>query len=302
MPKKQYIWIDGKMAESRHSNVHVLTHSLQYGSGIFEGIRAYQTSAGPAIFRLKDHAKRFLNSAKIAGMNLGLAQADIEEAVKSVVRKNGIASGYIRPFAFYNDSRIGLSTLGKKVSVAVAAIEFGSYFDNKDKGVRCKVSSWHRPNSMILPVEAKLSGNYANSILASLEAKLAGFDEAIMLSSNGYVAEGPGENIFLVRDGALVTPSKDSDILLGITRDSILKIAKQKGLPVEERPVHREELYSCDEAFFTGTAAEITPIVSIDSRQIGSGRPGAMTKALWDAFSAIVHGNDPLYKGWLEYL
>ncbi len=302
MAAKQYVWMDGKFVEYDKANVHVLTHSLQYGSGIFEGIRAYSTEKGPAIFRLSDHARRFLNSARIVGMDLGTGQAEIEEAIKSVVRKNGLKSCYIRPFAFYNDHGIGLSVIGKKVSIAIAAIDFGNYFENKDSGVRCKVATWQRINSYVLPPEAKLSGNYANSILASLEAKLSGSDEAILLSPDGYVAEGPGENIFLVENGKLLTPSKDSDILLGITRDSLLRIAKGMGIPTEERMVHRDELYTCDESFFSGTAAELTPIISIDSRKVGAGRPGPVTKRLSVKLTEIVHGKDRAYADWLTYI
>lgn len=302
MANKQYVWMDNKFVDFRKANVHLLTHSLQYGSGVFEGIRAYSTDKGPAIFRLGEHSRRFMRSAKIVGMDLGMGQRRIEEAIISIVKKNRLQSCYIRPFAFYNDNRIGLSVLGKKVSVAIAALEFGNYFTDKDKGIRCKISSWQRMNSYVLPPEAKLSGNYANSILASLEAKLSGSDEAILLSPDGYVAEGPGENIFLVEDGRVLTPSKDSDILLGITRDSMLKIAESMGLETEERMIHREELYTCDEAFFTGTAAEITPIVSVDSRKIGNGKQGPITKMLADKFSGIVHGRESEYAQWLTYV
>ncbi len=302
MPDKQYVWMDGEFVDFSKANVHVLTHSLQYGSGIFEGIRAYETGKGAAIFRLKEHAKRFVNSARIVGMDLGISQKDLEEAILSTVRKNGLMGCYIRPFAFYNDANIGLSTIGKRVSVAVVAVPFGNYFANKEKGISCKVSSWQRINSSVLPPEAKASGNYSNSILASVEAKRAGFDEAILLSQSGYVAEGPGENIFLVEDGKLVTPSKEADILIGITRDSVIKISESMGLEVEERMVHREELYACDEAFFTGTAAELTPITSIDLRKVGNGKPGPLTKMLSDKISMVVQGKDREYAQWLTYV
>ncbi len=302
MASKQYVWFDGKFVDFEKANVHILTHSLQYGSGIFEGIRAYSTEKGPAIFRLREHAKRFLNSSKIVGLDLQMQQKEIEEAIKEAVKKNKLESCYIRPFAFYNDQGIGLNVVGKKVSVAIAALAFGNYFEGKDAGIKCKVASWQRINSYVLPPQAKLSGNYANSILASLEAKLAGADEAILLSPGGYVAEGPGENIFLVNDGKIITPSKDSDILLGITRNSIIKVAESMGFEVEERLVHKEELYTCDEAFFTGTAAELTPITSIDSRKIGNGKPGPITKVLGDKFSGVVHGKEREYMQWLTFL
>ncbi len=298
----QYVWFDGKFVPFEKANVHVLTHSLQYGSGIFEGIRAYKTAKGPAIFRLDDHVKRFFNTAKIYGMQLPMKREDLKKAIISPVEKNSLNECYIRPFGFYNDQHIGLSPLGKKVSVVVAAIAFGNYFENKDKGISCRVSSWHRINSEILPPEAKGSGNYLNSILASTEAKREGADEAIMLSVDGYVAEGPGENLFLVRNGKLVTPDESADILLGITRDSIIKIAEAKGLEVEERGVHREELYTSDEAFFAGTAAEITPITRVDSRRIGKGKIGPITKLLLDSYDEAVTGQNDDFSYWLTYV
>ena len=213
-----------------------------------------------------------------------------------------MSTAYIRPFAFYDDSRIGLDVTGKKISVALIAVPFGNYFAGKDKGITCKVSSWQRFNSAILPPEAKACGNYLNSILASLEAKNAGVDEAIFLYTNGYVAEGPGENIFLVNNGKLITPSRDAPILLGITRDSIIKIAENTGITVEERNVHREELYTSNEVFFTGTAVEIAPIKKVDSREVGNGKPGPITKTLVEKYYSIVSGNDPEFSSWLTYL
>ncbi len=302
MQPSKYVWFDGKFTAFEDANVHVLTHSLQYGSGIFEGIRTYKTDRGPAIFRLDDHVKRFFRTAEIYSMPLPINQKTLSNAIAGTVKKNRLDSCYIRPFGFYNDQHIGLSPLGKRVSVVVAALPFGSYFANKDKGVKCKVSSWQRINSLIMPPEAKGSGNYLNSILASMEAKEGGADEAILLSHDGYVAEGPGENIFLVQNGRLVTPSKTADILLGITRDSLIKIAEAKGLTVEEREVHREELYTSDEVFFAGTAAELTPITSIDSRKIGAGKPGPITKVLSEAYDEVVTGQNEDFSDWLTYL
>jgi branched-chain amino acid aminotransferase len=298
MPQ-QYIWIDGGFKKFNEVKVHILTHSLQYGSGMFEGIRAYQTQNGTAIFRLKDHVKRFFNTAKIFAMNSSFKPEEIEEAIISIIRKNKLKSAYIRPFAFYNDTRIGLDVTGKKVSVAIAAIPFGNYFENKERGIRCKISSWQRINSLILPPEAKISGNYANSIIASLEAKKSGADEAILTSIDGYVAEGPGENIFIVANNHLITPSREADILMGITRDSVIKIAENMGIEVEERNVHKEELYTCDEAFFTGTAAELTPIVQVDGRVVGKGKPGPITKMLEDKYYAVVNGKNKEFEDWL---
>lgn len=299
MASEQYVWFDGKFVKSKDAKVHILTHSLQYGSGVFEGIRVYDTKDGSAVFRLKDHLKRLLNSAKIYNMKLDYNMEELHKAITDLVKKNGLKSCYIRPIAFYNDTSIGLGVKGKKVSIAIAAVPFGNYFKDKDKGIRCKVSSWYRIDSGILPTQAKASGNYINSIIASMEAKNSGADEAIMLFSNGYVAEGPGENIFLVKDSMLVTPSKESDILVGITRDSVIKIAEDIGVQVEERFVHREELYTADELFFTGTAAEITPILSVDNREIGFGKIGPITKVISDAFSKAVNGEKKEFNGWL---
>jgi branched-chain amino acid aminotransferase len=302
MEKKRYVWFDGKFVAYEDAKVPILTHSLQYGSGVFEGIRAYKTKKGTAVFRLDDHVKRFFNSAKIYGMDLVIKPAQLRQAIIDTVKKNSLEECYIRPFGFYNSDQLGVNPLGRKVSVAIAAIAFGNYFENKEKGIKCKVSSWQRINSTILPPEAKGSGNYLNSILASLEAKRDGADEAILLSLDGYVAEGPGENIFFVQDGTLITPTKAADILLGITRNSIIKIAEAKGLEVEERDMHREEMYTSDEAFFSGTAAEITPITEIDSKKLGNGKIGPITKMLLDAYGSAVHGENEDFEDWLTYI
>ena len=302
MDGSKYVWLDGRIIKSEEATVPILTHSLQYGSGIFEGIRSYKAERGGAVFRLDDHVKRFFNSAKIYSINLGIEREELRSAIIETVKKNGLEECYIRPFAFYNDQNIGLGVAGKKVSVAVMAIPFGHYFANKEKGIKCKVSSFHRINSLILPPQAKASGNYINSILASMEAKKSGADEAILLSSNGSVAEGPGENLFIVKDDLLITPSASSDILMGITRDSIIKIAKDESIEVEEREVHREELLTCDEAFFTGTAAEITPIVSIDSEILGDGKMGNLTSKIGKLYSEITLGKKKKYANWLTYL
>jgi branched-chain amino acid aminotransferase len=299
----RYAWLDGKRIREKDACAPIITHSMQYGSGVFEGIRAYKTPKGTAVFRLPDHVKRFFRSAKIYGIDLGYSEDELLEAVCGLVKANKLDSCYIRPFAFYNDQRIGLSTSGKRISVFIAAVPFGAYFGGgKESGIKCKVSSWNRINSSILPPQAKGSGNYLNSIIASAEAKRAGADEAILLSTNGYVAEGPGENIVLVRGPNLVTPSKESDILLGITRDSVIRIAESAGLGVVERNVHREELYTCDELFFTGTAAELTPILSVDSVRVGNGKPGPMTKMLAGRYSNIAAGLDGEFEHWLTYI
>ncbi len=302
-PDNLYFWLDNKMIRRKYATVPILTHSMQYGSGIFEGIRAYKTSEGTAIFRLDDHVKRFFKSAKVYAMDLKYTQSDIYDAIIRVVKQNKFDSCYIRPFAFYNDDNIGISTAGKRISVFVAAVPFGAYFGKgREQGIKCKISSWQRINSLILPPEAKASGNYINSIIANLEAVYSGADEAILTSFDGYIAEGPGENIFIVDEGRLVTPSREADILMGITRDSIIKIAEYLGIQVVERNIHKEELYTCDEAFFAGTAAEITPIVSIDSRRTGNGKPGPVTKLLADEYSKAVNGNNKEFEQWLTFV
>jgi branched-chain amino acid aminotransferase len=285
------------------AQVQILTHSMQYASGVFDGIRAYKTSRGPAIFRLGDHMARLLNSAKIYDIPMQYTSAELSAAALALVKRNALDSCYIRPFVFYNDHEIGLSPVGKKVSVFIAAVPFGAYFAaGKEKGISCRISTWRRINSSIMPPEAKASGNYANSILANVEAKKAGADEAIMLSIDGSVAEGSGENIFMVQNGKVVTPSRDSDILPGITRDSILKIAQNMGLETDERKVHGEELYTSDELFFTGTASEVTPIIKVDSKKIGSGKPGPITKTLAAKYSEVVSGANSEFGSWLSYV
>ncbi len=297
---QNYIWFDGKFVEAENAKVSVLVHSLQYGSGVFEGIRAYKANKGTAVFRLDDHVKRFFKSAKIYSMPIKFTKEEISKAIIETVRKNSCEECYIRPFAFYTSTSLGVGNAGE-TSVIIATVDMGKYF-KKEGGIRCKISSWRRINSSILPPEAKGSGNYLNSLLASIEAKRAGADEAILLTFDSYVAEGPGENIFLVEDNKLVTPGKESDILLGITRDSIIKIAESIGIEVEERQVHREELLTCNEAFFAGTAAEITPIVEIDGTKVGDGKIGPITKTLMQAFNDVIRGNSEEFQEWLTYV
>ncbi|MGC8671941.1 MAG: branched-chain amino acid transaminase [Thermoplasmata archaeon] len=295
------VWLDGKIIDYKDAKVPILTHSLQYGSGIFEGIRAYDTVNGPAIFRLDDHINRFFRSAKIYYMNLKFASEEIKNAIISVVKANDLKSCYIRPFAFYNDDSIGLSPFNKKISVFIAAVPFKEYLTELN-GVRCKISSWKRISSNILPVKAKASGNYLNSIIAHLEARYSGYDEAIMLAENANIAEGPGENIFIVKNGKVISPGTNSDILEGITRDTVLKISKDLGYEVLERDMHKEELYISDEVFFSGTAAEITPIVEIDGIKIGDGKPGNITLSIKERYMDIVHGKLKAYYNWLTFI
>lgn len=296
------VWLDGEIIDYRMAKVSLLTHSLQYGSGIFEGIRAYETASGPGVFRLNDHVKRFFGSAKIYSMNLGFSPAEIMEAIIAIIKINKLKAAYIRPFAFYNNDAIGLNVFNKKISVFIAAVPFGKYLTVADSGVKCKVSSWHRINSDILPVQAKSSGNYINSIIASIDAKNSGFDEAILLSDHGYVAEGPGENIFIVKDGSLLTPGSNADILMGITRDTVMQLARYLNIPVIARDIHREELYTADEAFFSGTAAEITPIINIDNIKIGTGKAGNITEQIIHTYSDLVHGKLDKFKEWIKII
>lgn len=297
------VWFDGKTMGFDEATVPVTVHSLQYGSGIFEGIRAYKTDKGPAVFKLKEHTRRFFDTAKIYGMNLGYTPEEINEAIKNTIKINKLDSCYIRPFAFYNDVRVGLSTENKKVSVYIAAFPMGSYFgEAQERGARCKTSSWRRINSDILPVRAKASGNYLNSILTNREVRNAGFDEAILLSGNGYLAEGPGENLFVIRDGKLFTPGTEADILGGITRDTIIRIAEDKGLEVVQREIHREEIYVADEAFFCGTAAEVTFISSVDGIDVGDGKKGPITQDIAKTYSDTVSGKVSKYQNWLTYV
>ncbi len=291
------------MVSYKDARVPILTHSLQYGSGIFEGLRAYETKDGTAIFRLDEHVKRLLRSLKIYSMKISYTDKQLMKAIVEVVKKNSLKSCYIRPFVFYDSDKIGMNPSRSKVSVFIAAVPFGAYFGKgKEHGIRCKISSWRRINSGILPVEAKASGNYINSIIAGNEARASHFDEAILLSASGYVAEGSGENIFLVKYGHLITPDASADILMGVTRESIIELAENIGLIVEQREVHKEELYSADEVFFCGTAAEITPVVNIDGIHIGNGKPGPITKLLQQKYEQVAFGENKEFEGWLTYV
>ena len=299
MSDEKIVWLNGEFVNESAAKVPILTHSLQYGSGVFEGIRCYKTPGGPAIFRLHDHIVRLFDSAKMYGMPLKFNINEVEEAACNTVTKNRFESAYIRPFVFYASIGIGYNVKGKSTSVAIAALELGNLFGSKHKGLNCKITTWNRINSSILPAGAKASGNYLNSILASQEAVNSGYDEAILITDQGHIAEGPGENIFAVKDRVLITPPKSTGILLGITRDTIIKIAESTGLGVEERDIRREELYTSDEVFFSGTAAEITPILSVDSREIGNAMPGPITTLLSNRYSKIVSGKDKEFAEWL---
>jgi branched-chain amino acid aminotransferase len=294
------IWFDGKMVDWRDAKIHVLTHTMHYGMGVFEGVRAYDAVGGTAIFRLAEHTRRFFNSAKIFQMALPFDEATLAQAQKDVVRENKLASCYIRPIAWIGSAKLGVSARGNTVHVAIAAWPWGAYLgeDGLSRGIRVKVSSYTRHHVNVSMVRAKASGYYVNSILANAEVTAHGYDEALLLDTEGYVSEGAGENVFIVRNGVIYTPDVAS-CLDGITRDAVLTIARDLGIEVREKRITRDEVYCADEAFFTGTAAEITPIREVDDRTIGSGRRGPITEQLQNVFFDIVGGRAQRYANWL---
>ncbi|CBW75941.1 Branched-chain amino acid aminotransferase (EC 2.6.1.42) [Mycetohabitans rhizoxinica HKI 454] len=294
------IWMDGKLIDWRDAKIHVLTHTLHYGMGVFEGVRAYQTSAGPAIFRLKEHTRRLFNSAKIFQMDVPFDQETIIAAQRDVVRENQLQSCYLRPIIWVGSEKLGVSAKGNTIHVAIAAWPWGAYLGDEglSNGIRVKTSSFTRHHVNVSMVRAKASGWYVNSILANQEAAADGYDEALLLDVDGYVSEGSGENFFLVNHGKLYTPDLSS-CLDGITRDTIITLAKDFGIEVIEKRITRDEVYTADEAFFTGTAAEVTPIRELDNRTIGAGRRGPVTEKLQCAFFDIVSGKNKQYAHWL---
>jgi len=293
--------MDGQFVDWKKATVHVLTHTLHYGLGVFEGIRCYKGVKGPAIFRLKEHVDRLFASAHISQIRIPFSQKEIEDAIRETVRVNGLEACYIRPLVFIDYGDMGLYVQENPIRVAIAAWEWGTYLGEEGlkKGIRTKISSYTRHHVNISMTRAKITGYYANSQMAKREIKAAGYDEAILLDPDGFVAEGPGENIFIVRRGELKTTSLTS-ILEGITRDSVLELAREKKIPVREERFSRDELYLADEAFFTGTAAEITPIREVDDRTIGSGCPGPITLDIQKSFFNIVQGKDPAHQFWLS--
>ncbi|MGD9943704.1 MAG: branched-chain amino acid transaminase [Burkholderiaceae bacterium] len=294
------IWLDGKLVDWREANIHVLTHSLHYGMGVFEGVRAYKTVSGTAIFRLKEHTQRLFNSAKIFQMQLPVSFDDMVQAQKEVVRVNQLDSCYIRPIAWIGSEKLGVSPRGNTIHVAIAAWSWGAYLGEEGlaKGIRVKVSSYTRHHVNVSLVRAKASGYYLNSILANNEVTAHGYDEALLLDTEGYVSEGAGENVFIVKNGIVYTPDLAS-CLDGITRDSVITMARDLGIEVREKRITRDEIYCADEAFFTGTAAEITPIRELDDRPIGEGRRGPVTERLQSLFFDVVAGRSERYKHWL---
>lgn len=297
------IWMDGKLVDWEDATVHVLTHALHYGSGIFEGIRAYETKKGPAIFRLTDHIRRLFRSAKIYMIEVPFTIEEIIEAARDTVRANRMKACYVRPIVWHGYAEMGLNPLYAPVNVAIMVWEWGTYLgdDALENGARVRVSSWRKHDPNIIPPAAKSTGQYINSGLAKVEAVKGGYDDAIMLSHDGFVADGSGENLFIVRDGVLMTPPESSGILLGVTRDSVMRIARDLGYEVHERRLSRSDLYTADEVFFTGTAAEVTPIKEVDDRTIGQGGRGPITKEIQETFFAAVKGELPQYEAWNEY-
>ena len=294
------IWYDGKLVPWREATTHVLTHSLHYGLACFEGVRAYKTVNGTAIFRVREHTERLFNSAHIFMMKMPFDRETMIEAQREVVRVNKLDSCYIRPIAFYGSEKMGVSPKGAKVHVSIAAWPWGAYLgaEGLEKGIRVKTSSYSRHHINVTMCRAKFSGTYANSILANQEAIEHGYDEALLLDVDGYVAEGAGENLFIVKNGRLYEPELTS-ALIGITRGSVIQLARDMGLQVEARRLTRDDIYIADEAFFTGTAAEVTPIRELDGRPIGSGRRGVITEELQAAFFDVVNGRNPKYAHWL---
>lgn len=300
IPKTDKIWMDGKFVDWDNATVHVLTHSLHYGLGVFEGIRCYETSKGPAIFRLDEHVERLFNSAHIFLIDIPYSKEDIKKAIIETVKINGMKSCYIRPLVYIGYGAMGLYPKENPINVSIAVWSWGTYLgeDGIEKGIRIKTSSFIRNHVNANMTRGKVCGYYVNSQLAKKEAISCGFDEALLLDTEGYVSEGSGENVFIVRDGVLKTTPLTS-ILEGITRNSIIKIAEDNGIIVKEERFTRDELYISDEAFFTGTAAEVTPIREADGRIIGEGKPGKITRKLQTIFFDIVKGKNKKYKSWL---
>jgi branched-chain amino acid aminotransferase len=294
------IWMDGEYVDWDQATVHVLTPSLHYGWGVFEGIRAYDTTLGTAVFRLTDHMRRLFRSAKIYHMEPPVSLEGAIKVTKDLVAMNGVRACYIRPLVYLGYGEIGLNPLNSPVSMAIACWPWGAYLGEEafERGVRVKISSWRRLDPNIIPPAAKATGQYLNSSLAKAEALKAGYDEGILLNPNGYVTDGSGENVFVVHEGTLLTPPLAAGCLAGITRASIMRIAEDEGMPVRETDLVRTELYLSDEAFFTGTAAEVVPIREVDDRVLGD--PGPITRRVQGVFQAAIHGKDERYRDWLE--
>ncbi len=303
MKHSKYIWFDGEMVPWEKATVHVLSHALHYGSSVFEGIRSYTTPNGAAIFRLEDHIQRLIDSAKIYRMDLHYSRAQLEEACRLVVVENGLSSAYLRPLVFKGYGSLGVATQDVPINTIVAAFEWGAYLGEGglSDGVDTCVSSWIRPSPNSLPAMAKAGGNYLSSQLIVEEANRNGYREGIALDCEGFVSEGSGENIFVVRNGKISTPPVSGSILPGITRHTVMTLAERRGLQITEERIPREALYIADEVFFTGTAAEITPVRSVDRMKVGEGKRGPLTEALQNDFFGLFDGSTPAPDGWLDY-
>lgn len=305
MKTSQYIWFNGELKPWQDATCHVMSHGLHYGSSVFEGIRCYSTERGPAIFRLNDHIERLFESARIYRMGLGFDVGQIMQACRSVVRENGLKAAYLRPIAWRGVCGFGVAAPPNgPIDIAIAAIEFGAYLGEEGlkQGIDACVSSWNRAAPNTFPTSAKAGGNYLNSQLIAMEARANGFGEGIALASDGTLSEGSGENLFIVRKGVLYTPPAAASILVGITRDTVFELARDLGLKIVEQPLPREMLYLADEVFMTGTAAEITPVRSVDRMSIGNGARGPITAALQEKFFGLFDGRTPDRWGWLDYI
>ncbi|MET0384247.1 MAG: branched-chain amino acid transaminase [Burkholderiaceae bacterium] len=295
------IWMDGGLVEWRDAKIHVLTHTLHYGCGAFEGVRAYKTAKGTAIFRLREHTERLFNSAKILRMKIPFTIEQVMDAQREVIRENELESGYIRPLTWIGSEKLGVSPKGNKIHLSVAAWAWGAYLGEEGlrRGIRVKTSSYTRHHVNVTMTQAKTVSNYTNSILANTEAVDDGYDEALLLDASGFVSEGAGENIFVVKDGVVHTPDLSAGALNGITRNTVFAICRDLGLKLVEKRITRDEIYICDEAFFTGTAAEVTPIRELDRIELGRGARGPITEKIQNAFFDIVNGRDPKHAEWL---
>jgi branched-chain amino acid aminotransferase len=296
------IWMDGKLVNWEDAKIHILTHGLHYGSGVFEGIRAYGTKKGPAVFRLTEHIQRLFRSAKVYRMEIPFSEEELIEATKETVRVNKVTSCYIRPIVYRGYGGMGLYPMGVPVNVSIAVWPWGAYLGEEGikHGVKVKISSFRRNDPNAIPPASKACGQYLNSILAKIEVVSAGYDEAILLNSSGSVSDGSGENVFIVKNGEVITPPTSAGALEGITRDSVINIARDLNIPVVERELVRTDLYLADEVFFTGSAAEIVPIREIDDRVIGE--PGPISKQLQEVFFRTIKGKEPKYSSWLEHV
>lgn len=304
MDENSIIWIDGLLYEGQNAKIHILTHSLHYGTAVFEGIRCYKTQKGLAIFRLEDHLKRLFESAKIYFMNIEYSKKELEDAIINTIKKNELDECYIRPLVYFGHGKMGVYPLNNKVSVSIAVWKWDEYIkkENDEQGIRLMVSSWMRIDGRTMPVHAKATANYANSALARIEAIKSGFDEAILLNTAGKVVEASAENIFIVKNKTLITPPISSGSLEGITRDTVLALAKEDDILTEIRDISKDELYLADEIFLTGTAAEIKSVGEIDNRMIGNGKTGTITKRMKRLFEQSIRGNHKYSEKWLIYI